>query len=384
MTKFKKTLLVSLLFKFITLFLFSYHLEKAELASFADQGKNIRQVDIRKFFKEMDPNKLRFFDKHNIVTNPIYLQKAAQDALRFFRYSHKKRKGITHPEMFSKHVINVEKARETLEFIINVIEEDKKCKKKFRILNPTFLRKHFRFIAWSGDVDAARKHNIKDFPKGKIRLTEYAVFKMNGSYCRTKQYPYALYAMVDENFIKEGRFKYSKQDIVTKDPLKSIFNKPAFKGKVKPLVWVSYEGLEEAMMQGTVIVKMPDKRQVVFTVSKNNGVAYDNLKGGKEQTRYWYFKVVKNNRFGKDKSGVVFAGDLYNIGLGKIIAIQYRNNITKKLEAGLGVLADSGGAFTHNLYKLDFFAGVFESRWRFNKWKLQFPNFVDTYILVKR
>jgi hypothetical protein len=384
MTKFKKTLLVSLFFKFITLFLFSYHLEQAELDDFSIQGKDITRADVMNFFSSLQNGTQPFLGQYKIVTNPMHLQLAAKDALNFFKNPTKKNRMITEPKAFGKHVLSSAKTKETLEFIINVIENDKKHKRRFRILDSKFLKRHFRFIKWSGDVDSAPKGKCCKVPHGKIKLTEYAVFMVRGSYYRTKDYPYALYAMVDKNFIKKERFKYTKQDIVTKDPLKCVFNKSEFKNKVKPLVWLSRESLEETMMQGTAIIKMPDQRQVMFTVSKNNGIAYDTtLKDRKQQKRYWYFKGVGRNRFGKDKTGVVFAGDLYNIGLGKIIAIKYQNNITKKKEIRLGVLSDFGGAFTNNLYQLDLFSGIFKKRWEFNKWKLQFPNFVEAYVLVR-
>jgi len=127
-----------------------------------------------------------------------------------------------------------------------------------------------------------------------------------------------------------------------------------------------------------------------FNVDKNNGFSYDKkIKDAKDQKRYWYFREISKKDI-KTKKGIhinhggcIFAGDLYNIGLGKIIALRYQNPLTKKDEIRLGVLADSGGALTNNLYQLDLFAGIFKNRIQFHDWIKQLPNAVEAYILIK-
>jgi len=140
-------------------------------------------------------------------------------------------------------------------------------------------------------------------------------------------------------------------------------------------------------MQGSILVKMPDNNYRLFNVDKNNGYVYDKkIKDPKDQKRYWYFREIKDRKKENvflDKGGAIFAGDIYNIGLGKIIAIMYQNPSTKKEEIRVGVLADAGGAFTNNLYQLDLFAGVFRSKSKFNQWLSNLPNAVEAYILVK-
>ena len=49
------------------------------------------------------------------------------------------------------------------------------------------------------------------------------------------------------------------------------------------------------------------------------------------------------------------AGDIYNLGLGKLVALED----PKSGELRLVVLGDTGGAFQPNLFQLDDFAGAF-------------------------
>ncbi len=81
---------------------------------------------------------------------------------------------------------------------------------------------------------------------------------------------------------------------------------------------------------------------------------------------------------------VIFAGDLTNIGVGKIIAIKHINPTTKKSEIQLGVLADTGGAFTNNLYQLDLFLGMYSDKKQLKKQQQQYPNSTQAYLLYKR
>lgn len=241
------------------------------------------------------------------------------------------------------------------------------------------MKKNFKFIKWNGDTVSARR-NRDNVATGKIRLTEYAVFHINGSYSKSKKYSYALYSIINDNF---------KRRVTKQRLLSGVLDQYVKQKKIKPLVWVSRDGLEESLMQGTTIVKMPNNKLRVFSVDKDNEIEYDKkIKDRRKQKRYWYFKESKKSKkFGGanilNLGKTVFAGDIYNIGLGKIIAIRYKNQLTKKMEWRLGILADTGGAFLNNLYQLDFYSGIFKSRSIFNKWRKIFPNNVQAYILVK-
>ncbi|NJM95667.1 MAG: hypothetical protein HC792_05710 [Acaryochloridaceae cyanobacterium CSU_5_19] len=82
------------------------------------------------------------------------------------------------------------------------------------------------------------------------------------------------------------------------------------------------------------------------------------------------------------RPGVTFAGDVLNIGLGKIILLEQSSGSAKKLR--LGIMADSGGAFLPNLHQLDFLAGIFPSHAEFQRQQPQVPAYADVYILIKK
>ena len=386
--RFKRFLFNSLRFLFFTATLSSYHLEQQEVGSFLKKGETTSRCDVTNFFHKTNLS----FGSEQIILNPLILQKAANDALHYFESKSKETLKIIRPQVFSKNIMDIDKVKNTLKFVINCIEQDKQSGRPFRILNPDFLNKNFKFIKWSGDVDVAYKNKVVipentnngKIPQGNIRLTKYAVFIFDGSECKSKDYPYALYSIVDNNFAQKDRFKYTKHQI-----LAGVLEAPVNKGKVEPLVWLSRQGIEEAIMQGTVIVKMPDNKRKVFCVDKNNGIIYDKkIKNTKAQKRYWYFKEIKTADYFKRSMHIhhpeaIFAGDIYNIGLGKIVAIRYKNAVNGRGEVRLGVLSDSGGAFANNLYQLDLFMGVHKNKQQFYKKIRHIPNAVEAYILEK-
>jgi membrane-bound lytic murein transglycosylase len=387
---FRKTFRMSGMFLLLTTPLLSYHLNNQEVANMAQKGEQAKRLDVTNFFHKTG---LPPFNQETVSINPLVLQKAAASALRYFNENRNTHAKILSPSVFSKNIMTPEDVKKTLQFIIWSIETDKKVGRSYRILDPKFLNKHFKFIRWHGDVSSAYKNKVVipenadrgKIPKGKIRLTNYAVFELEGNYIKTREMPYPLYHVVDPKFYRKEIFKYTKQDIVN-----GILEKYENSKKVKPLVWLSRDGLEEAIMQGSAFVRMPDGKTRLFNVDKNNGFSYDKkIKDAKDQKRYWYFREISKKDI-KTKKGIhinhggcIFAGDLYNIGLGKIIALRYQNPLTKKDEIRLGVLADSGGALTNNLYQLDLFAGIFKNRIQFHDWIKQLPNAVEAYILIK-
>jgi len=385
--KFNKNIFLGVIFFGSSLF--AYRLEKEEVCSFLQRGEDCNRVDVTNFFH---PTSLSFKNEQ-FVTNPLALQLAAESALRYFKSPRYANSRIIKPWSFDNNILSTNKARKTLEFIISTIKEDNRKKSKHRILDPNFLNKNFKFIKWSGDTSAAYKNKVVipeslnrgKIPKGNIRLTNYAIFVLNGSYRKNEDFPCALYNIVDKKFAEIDCLKYTKQDV-----LSGMLNNQENKNKVKPMAWVSRDSLEEVLMQGSALIKMPDNKNRFFNVEKNNGFVYDKkIKDAKEQKRYWYFKEIQDKNFSKtngvllNHSGAVFAGDIYNIGLGKIIAIKYKNPLSKCDEVRLGVLADSGGALTNNLYQLDLFMGVFDNKDKFKSRIRNMPNSVEAYILVK-
>jgi hypothetical protein len=318
------------------------------------------------------------------------LQQVAQSTLSFIKqYQNEDWFYPLKKSFLEKSGVTFDGVKKTLLFIVNVIEEDK-GKNNQRMLNPDFLRNHFTFVRWLPDFKSAEKRGVS-LDKDKLRITKYLIYQVPGSYRKTKKFPHALYSAQDRDLIK----KITKQD--------ALSGKLDKEEKAKPLVWLSRNSLEEALMQGTIYVTMPDNKTRVFNVEYNNGIAYDHsIKDKWHQKRYWSFKEIEKildgvptiaakkqtmpgvTFAGKIMPGVSFAGDIYSLGIGKTIALHYQNQQTGKNTLHLGLLVDTGGAFENNLYQLDFFAGIFPSRKIFNEKTKNIPTMAEAYILIKK
>lgn len=317
------------------------------------------------------------FGNAHVITDPRALLGVVKDTLHYFNTHH----STAHLYPVSNGLAH-DTVKKTLEFVSTTIEQDLPAG-KFRILDPQFIHDNFKILKWSADQEKARKVNL-NFPNdGRIRLTNYAVFCVEGSSHKTSAYPYALYQLRDATLQK----KYTKQQV-----LAGMLNQAEHCKKVKPLVWLNRDGLEDALMQGTIAVRLPNGRIEVLGLDRDNGVEYDKaLKNRNDQKRYWFFRRIgpggaKSSEAAKkiaQRAQVVFAGDIANLGIGKLIAIKYPDPISGKLSLRLGVLADTGSAFSNNLYQLDLFAGLFTSRQHFSQYMKTSPQFADAFILYR-
>jgi hypothetical protein len=272
--------------------------------------------------------------------------------------------------------VTVKDILKTLDFMIVVLEEDIANSRPTRLQNPDFINNNFRVIKWSA-------HNPENPQQKKLRITKYAAFIHSGSRQKTSKYNIPIYALTEESRQNKFYTKYTKQDV-----LSGIYE-PGGKefGKVKPIAYLTRNGLEAALMQGTVLVNFTDGTKEFLNVDKNNGMSYIRGLKATSQRRYWYFKevdAIKGYGYKIDakisiKPGVTFAGDVLNIGLGRIIVIEDNQNQLK-----MGVIADTGGAFLPNLYQLDFLAGTFASETEFENYIHKLPEYTNAYILVKK
>ena len=267
----------------------------------------------------------------------------------------------------------------TLSFMITVLQEDIQLGQPTRLKDPTFINQHFRALEW-------RPYNPQDAYQETLRITKYAIFSSPGSTVKTDVFNTPLYrleeAYADTLFYKN----YSKQDV-----LSGIYEPGGIEfGKATPLTYLSRAGLEEALLQGTLSVTFPDGTSTYFNVDRNNGVAYVKGLAASEQRRYWYFKQTDAIKgYGQSfetkipiEPGVTFAGDIANIGLGKIIAIEHATSGAP--EINLGVIADTGGAFAPNLFQLDLLAGIYPDRPAFAASTGHLPSYAKAYILIKK
>ncbi len=326
-----------------------------------------------------------------VLTDPLSLQKAAQDTLRYMKKYAKTHAKLFGSPAFANYVISSQKAQETLDYLVRIIEEDRKTG-FFRVCNSAFLNKNFSFHRWTPDIQGAQKDgdyfmmsSKKNFTHeniGKIRLTHYAIYNFAGSYVKTKKNTHALYALTSSVDIPPC----TKHEIFA-----GALETEQYKNMVRPLVWLPKKAIGEALMQGTIVATMPDGRSRVFMIHQNNKIHYQKKlkRSGKNKT-YWYFRETSAqaaplyiDKFNY-RANVVFAGDVKTIGLGKLIAINYTNAVTGKNEVRLGVLADTGGAFADNLYQLDLFAGMYSSKTALYFHMKQMPDVTEAYIVSKK
>ncbi|OBQ33512.1 MAG: hypothetical protein AN485_18545 [Anabaena sp. MDT14b] len=275
--------------------------------------------------------------------------------------------------------VTVKDILKTLDFMIVVLEEDISNKRTTRLQNPNFINANFRVIKWSA-------HNPENPQQKQLRITKYAAFIHPGSRQKTSTYNTPIYAINEEVSQEKFYTQYTKQDV-----LSGIYE-PGGKefGKVKPIAYLTRSGLEAALMQGTVLVNFTDGTKEFLNVDRNNGMSYIRGLKATAQTRYWYFKevdAIKGYGYKIDakisiKPGVTFAGDVLNVGLGRIIVIEDNQSGQKRLK--MGVIADTGGAFLPNLYQLDFLAGTFTSERAFEQYIQKLPEYTNAYILVKK
>jgi hypothetical protein len=313
--------------------------------------------------------------KHVIITNPIALQHVANEALNQLQKNDK----IVSSQIFSKEILSTNKVRETLKFIVSSIEQDSKTG-KFRTLDSNFIKQNFGFIKWKGDSYNAKKNGISTVKNGKIRLTNYVAYFVDGQYKKTKKYNHALYELKNS----KQKVCYTKQQIMD-----GILEHDINSNLVRPLVWLTREGVEDAILQGTIFVKMPDNKTRAFNTNRSNGFKHNKkIRDKNKQKTYWFVKeIVQASKLWNEcniRKNIVFAGDMNNIGFGKIIALYYKNRLSGKEEMRIGILADTGSAFFSNLYQLDLFSGILYKKSDLKANLLQFPDSANAYVLYKK
>lgn len=157
--------------------------------------------------------------------------------------------------------ITVDDTIKTLNFMITVLQEDIAQKRPTRLQNSTFINQNFRVIKWSAN-------NPRKPAQKQIRLTKYAVFTHPGSRTKTSNYNVPIYSLKDDLAANKFYTKYTKQDV-----LSGIYE-PGGKeyGKVEPLAYLSRQGLEEALMEGTILINFPDGTSGYFNVDRSNEI----------------------------------------------------------------------------------------------------------------
>ena len=344
-------------------------------------GKEAGTIDVKKFFKETS-----ITDTAVLIDTEAMLRQI-DGVLEYFHKQQTNDPSVVNAGIFSQLGITLEDVEAALRFIKEVIKEDKEKGVPSRLQDPRFLREHFRVFRWY----PYRRGSTRD----QIRITKYRVFTIKGSKNKDSIYRYALYRLPADEAgmtLKEAekhrqhldRYKYTKQQV-----LAGAYDD----GGAEPLIWLTRKGLEEALMEGSICVELADGEKQFFNVDRNNGIRFDRaIKNPWDQQRYWYFgRVQQPQGYGMDIRSqlpifpdVAFAGDVYNLGLGKLMGISYKDSLDGKQKLRLGILADTGGAFTPNLSQLDYYAGIFPSRRTFTGRTKRLPNYADVYFFCLR
>ncbi|WP_430455842.1 hypothetical protein [Rheinheimera sp.] len=288
--------------------------------------------------------------------------------------------------------------RATLLYICQIANEDQAAGRKSRLTDPNFVRQHFSFVRWMPDQAGAAKLSknkplLQNLPADKILQTKYFVKIADGSPVKTAEKNQALYglpfdeakldlATADALGKQITRFQLGKQDIV-----RGALEKTPLRAPV--LFWLSREGLEGALLQGTAVVPSGQGYRY-YNVHRTNGIPYDRTKTPEQQQRYWYFKQVQSVLgYGKDadykipiKPEVTVAGDIPQLGLGKLILLATP-------EAGvmhyrLTILADTGGAFANNLFQLDWLSGYYRGWPDYFAANKHRGDYSQAYLLLKK
>lgn len=328
-----------------------------------------RQLEAAEVFALEEPS----WQDQDFATDPQDLAFVARSALVYLDLNEGSDPAAG-PGIFSELGVDLKRVKDTLQFIIEVGEQDRGQPVQ-RLQDPAFILEHFEVYRWSADIEAAAARRIALDP-GQIRLTRYLVYQTEGRPTPEGDYHFALYADPGQGL----RASTTRQQAMA-----GVYEAGgALEGAAKPLVYLTEKGVYDALMQGTIEVTLPDGSKQLFNVAVSNEIPYDAaIKDPSKQARYWYFDPVDHIRgYGATPDhrtslipNAAVAGDIYNLGLGKIVALEM-NGVVR-----LVVLADTGGAFQPNLFQLDYLAGSFPSYTDFQRATEHIPPRVGAGVL---
>lgn len=293
------------------------------------------------------------------------------------------------------------RVKDTLAFICQTDQADVLAKRSSRLHDANFVKDNFDFVRWSPDkktadeiaqtsTNARKSAMLNQIPDDQIFLTKYYTKLLNGSSVKTAEFDQALYALpYDETSLsltqaaKKSayltRFRFTRQQIIN-----GVLEQ---QNLAKPLIWITEEALHDVLLQGTGVIKVAGEIRY-FNVHRNNSRAYDYSIGKREQARYWYFAQVPGIMgYGKTlqqkislKAQVSFAGNVADLGLGKLILVSYQQDNQKI--SRLGVLADQGGAFDNNLFQLDLLVDSYRGWSDYHKANKHMPDYAQAWLLL--
>ncbi|TRX55175.1 MltA domain-containing protein [Thalassomonas sp. M1454] len=327
----------------------------------------------------------------------------AKNTRTYFANNHKTDSYGVHSGQIFDANISLEKVDQTLAFICQTYVTDVRAKQQSRMQNSEFLKQNFDFYRWYPDKTTAdniaktstneiKTRLLNNIPDEQLFITKYYTKLLEASAVKTAEFNQALYAIpFDEQHLtleqaelqkhKLTRFKYTRQQVIN-----GVLDS---NNLAKPLVWISEDSLHDVLLQGTGVLKIDGKTRY-FNVHRNNDISYDYSIGKTEQARYWYFAEVPSIMgYGKTienkiavKPHVTFAGNVAQLGLGKLIMINYQQG--SESVSQMGILADTGGAFDNNLFQLDFLVDSYFGWSDYHQANKHLPDYANTWIMIKK
>ncbi|PCJ57649.1 MAG: hypothetical protein COA79_15500 [Planctomycetota bacterium] len=298
--------------------------------------------------------------------------------------------------------LSVQDIKDTLVYVNSIQEEDRvfiKSGKKFSDGRPWeyrlsmfwFLKSHFDIYKISGNKRSAKRKNVQ-LPEGKMKITKYAFFEIPISRNYSKSNNTAIYALPEWINPKTGkkkyRLRYTKQDIYN-----GVYGKwGRAKGKAKALGYATRKNFENVMLQGTFVGRFSNGTRQIFGPSGTNEIPFNSRIKVSKQKRYIYYSI-KDGFYGygktkedkiKVQTGVTFAGNVKQFGIGKLLLMTYKDPKLGIPKARLGIIADTGSAFVDNNFQLDFLLGAYSSKKGFYSAANQIPEYCEIFLLIKR
>jgi len=303
-----------------------------------------------------------------------------------------------HPGMLGEYGITIEQIESTI-----VLLSESILKHPEKLKDAAWWESNFDLYLWNADAfprpksyqDPNQEKQKKDNAavkshEGQIRLTKYVVYEVDGSTVKTDKFSYALWKVPTEEENLSDSEATARKDLLrlnlTRQQILSGALQEKYHNKAQPLIWLERANVHEAIMQGTIAVRTQNGEIQWFNVHRSNNRPYKHGFPMEEQERYWYFRRVKTSMgWGWQAESkielqpyVSVAGDINNLGLGKVFWLQEENTVR------LVILSDTGGAFQPNLSQLDWFVGVVQSKDELYEKCAQMPPFVQAGILIAK
>lgn len=271
------------------------------------------------------------------------------------------------PDLFGE--LGIGPARDSLARIVEIAAEDA-LSGADRLADPAFLAAEFQLWRWTPDAAGARARGLR--VDERIRLTRYFVPQVEGAAQKGGAFTAALYADPGE----PHRSRHTRAEVFggvyERDPVAT------------PLCWLRPADAYDALLQGSIEVGGR-----LLNVDVHNGRPYRPGVAAEAQEALWYFREV-DALYGvggpgdklRLQDGASVAGDVHNLGVGRVFALEYPGPTGTSLR--LVVLGDTGGAFQPNLFQLDWLAGRFPDRAALYAATASVPDRVRAGLLVRR